>query len=258
MLRPVMAIAMREWRAMFLSPLAWTLLAVLFAIVSYMFIGAVSRYHEQQFAYNSFGGGGASQLPLTDMVVAPMFGNIAVLLLLILPLITMRLLADEKRHGSWPALASSPITPGQIVLGKYGGLLLFLLVAVTLLSLPAWLLFGFGHPDGGQILSGLIGLLLVSATFGAVGLAASSATDNPMVAAITTFGILLLLWIASWTGEAAGDRIEKILSYLSLINHYENFLKGVVSSADLIYFLICSAAGLLYARQRLVTDRISV
>ncbi|MBF0124418.1 MAG: ABC transporter permease subunit [Magnetococcales bacterium] len=256
MLRPIVTIALREWRSMFLSPLAWTLIGVLFAIVSYMFVGAISRYHEQQFAYGSFGGG-ASQLPLTDMVVAPMFGNVAVLLLLVLPLITMRLLADEKRHGSWPALASSPITAGQIVLGKYGGLLLFLMMSVGLLSLPAWLLFGFGHPDGGQILSGLIGLLLVSATFGAIGLAASSATDNPMVAAITTFGMLLLLWIASWTGEAAGDRIEKILSYLSLINHYENFLKGVISSADLSYFLLCSAAGLLYARQRLVTERIS-
>ena len=78
-----------------------------------------------------------------------------------------------------------------------------------------------------------------------------------MVAAVSSFGILLMLWIAAWTGESAGDQWQKVLSYLSIINHYENFLKGVVSSTDLIYFLICSAAGLLYARHRILVERIS-
>jgi ABC-2 type transport system permease protein len=136
-------------------------------------------------------------------------------------------------------------------------MLLFLLVTLGLFAIPPLVLFLIGNPDGGQIASALIGLFLVAATFGAIGLAASSSTDNPLVAAILTFGVLLMLWIAAWSGDAAGGSVQQVLTWLSLIGHYENFLQGVVSSADLIYFLLCSTAGLLYARQRLIIERIA-
>ncbi|MBF0141902.1 MAG: ABC transporter permease [Magnetococcales bacterium] len=253
-MKPIVAIALREWRSMFLSPLAWTLLAVLFAITSWMFSAATRLYQIQQMQFQAFGGGGAS---LTDSTVAPMLGNAAVLLLLISPLLTMRLIAEEKRRETWPAVASSPLSPMQILLGKYFGLLLFLAVTVGLLAIPPLLLFAYGSPDGGQIFSGLLGLFLVAATFGAVGLAASAATDNPIVAAVISFGVLLSLWIASWMGEAGGtDTVDQVLAYISLTGHYEKFLTGVISSADLAYFVIVSLLALVAARYRLMAERV--
>ncbi|MBF0186166.1 MAG: ABC transporter permease, partial [Magnetococcales bacterium] len=102
----------------------------------------------------------------------------------------------------------------------------------------------------------LLGLFLLASSFGAVGLATSSATDNPVVAALTAFGVLLLLWVASWMGDAGGNSLGAVLSYLSITNHYQNFLTGVISSTDLIYFLLLAAVGLLFARQRLAAERI--
>lgn len=253
-MRAIFTIALREWRAMFLSPLAWTLLAVLSALLSYMFTAAIVNYQVKQMQYQSFGM--MKDFSLTDWTIAPVFGNAAVLLLLILPLVTMRLVADEKRRNTWAALASSPLSPMHIILGKYFGLLLFLLVTVALVGLPAAVLFAFGSPDLGQVLSGLFGLFLVAAAFGAVGLAASAATENPIVAALLSFGVLLMLWIASWMGEGSGGGMSQVLTYISLLNHFDNFLKGVVTSEDLAYFLILISLGLLFARQRLVAERI--
>ncbi|MEO5348557.1 MAG: ABC transporter permease subunit [Magnetococcus sp. YQC-3] len=253
-MRAIFTIAQRELRNMFLSPMAWTLLAVLFAITAYMFMAAVFNYQIKQVQFQAFGE--MAKLSLTDWTIAPMLGNAAVLLLLIMPMITMRLFAEEKRRGTWAAIASSPLSPMEIILGKYLGLLFFLLITVALLALPPLMLFLFGKPDIGQTLSGLLGLFLLSAAFGAVGLASSSATDNPIVAALTAFGVLLLLWVASWMGESGGSGVATLLNYLSLTGHYQNFLTGVVSSTDLFYFLLLAAIGLLFARQRLMAERI--
>ncbi|MBF0190738.1 MAG: ABC transporter permease subunit [Magnetococcales bacterium] len=253
-MRAIVTIALRELRGMFYSPLAWTLLAVLFAICAYMFNAGVLSYQIQMLEYQTYGMRGG--LPLTERTIAPMLGNAAVLLLLLMPLLSMRLIAEEKRQGTWPALACSPISPTGIILGKYLGLLLFLGIAVGLLALPPLTLYAYGNPDTGQFLAGLLGLFLTAAAFGAVGLAASSATEHPNVAAVVSFGVLLMLWILSWMGNASGGTVDKMLAYFSLMNHYQNFLSGVISSADLSYFLLLSAAGLLFARQRLMADRV--
>jgi ABC-2 type transport system permease protein len=248
-------IAKREWRSMFLSPLAWTLLAVLFAIAAVILNAQLENYLKQMLQFQAFGQ--RAEFSLTDWTIAPMLGNTAVLLLLLMPLLTMRLISDEKRRDTWPALASSPVSIPQIILGKYLGLLFFLIIVVALLALQPALLFLYGQPDLGQVLSGLVGLFLVSATFGAVGLAASSITDNPLVAAVISFGVLLMLWIAGWWGESGNTPFEQTLEYLSLFNHYENFLQGVVSSADLIYFVLISLLGLLFAMERLAMEQIN-
>lgn len=253
-MRSILTIALREWRSMFLSPLAWVLLAVLFGICAYMFNAALLQYQVKVMQFRMMGG--PQEMSLTDWTVAPVLGNAAIILLLLIPLITMRLVADEKRRDTWPALASSPLSLVQILMGKYLGLLLFLLVAVGLLALMPLTLIPFGKPDWGQVLSALLGLFLLSAAFGSVGLAASSATDNPIVAAVATFGVLLLLWIAAWMGENTGGVLDQTVGYLSLIKHYQNFLQGSVSSADLVYFLLLSAAALTFARQRLAAERI--
>lgn len=253
-MRAIITIAWREMRGMFHSPLAWTLLAVLFAICAYMFNAALLNYQIQMMEYQAYGM--HSSLPLTERTIAPMLGNAAVLLLLLIPLLSMRLIAEEKRQGTWPALACSPLSPMVIILGKYLGLLFFLAITVSLLGMIPLTLYAYGNPDTGQLLAGLLGLFLTAAAFGAVGLAASSATDNPNVAAVASFGVLLMLWISSWMGSASGGMVDKTLAYLSLMNHYQNFLTGMISSSDLLYFLLLSTAGLLFARQRILAERI--
>lgn len=253
-MRTILIIGVREVRSMFLSPLAWTLLAILFSVCSYMFSVAAINYQESQLQYQGLGKD--ADFSLTDAVVTPTFGNAAVLFLLIMPLITMRLIAEEKRHHTWSALASSPLTPMVILLGKYLGLLFFLVISVGLLGMLPVVLFMLGNPDLGQILAGFLGLFLLLAAFGAVGLAASSSTDNPLVAALWTFGVLLSLWIISWIGGSGDGALATVLTYLSLLNHYHALLTGVVDSADLAYFVLLTMAGLLFARQRLMAERI--
>ncbi|MBF0135102.1 MAG: ABC transporter permease [Magnetococcus sp. DMHC-1] len=256
-MKAIWTIAVREWRAMFLSPLAWTLLAVLFAICAYMFGTLVQQYLLRQLQFQAYGQGmGGGGLPLAEFTVTPLLGNASVLLLLIIPLISMRLIADEKRRGTWPALATSPLSPMQIVLGKYLGLLLFLGVTVLLIGLLPATLFIYGHPDPGQFFAAMLGLFMVTATFGAIGVGASSATDNPVVAAVLTFGALLFLWIVGWLSDPGAGGTISILGYASLIDHYEKFLQGIVSTADLAYFVIVSIAGLTFARQRLMAQRV--
>ncbi len=253
-MRAILTIALREVRGMFYSPLAWTLLAVLFAICAYMFNAGLLNYQIQMIEYQAYGIQGG--LPLTERTIAPMLGNAAVLLLLLMPLLSMRLIAEEKRQGTWPALASSPLSPMVIILGKYLGLLIFLAITTALLAIPPLTLYAYANPDTGQFLAGLLGLFLTASAFGAIGLAASSATDNPNVAAIASFGVLLMLWIASWMGSPNGGVVDQVLAYFSLMNHYQNFLAGMVNSSDLIYFVLLSAAGLLFARQRILAERI--
>ena len=247
----IWTIALREWRALFISPLAWSLLAAIFCITGYMLNSGLDYYTTMQWRSQMMNAGVFS---LTD-VVSQVLGNGAVLLLLLTPLLTMRLIADEKRQETWPALASSPASLTQIVLGKYLGLILFLLVLVAVLGLQPALLSLYGELDVGQTLSALLGLFLVAAAFGSIGLAASSATENPIVAAIITFGVLLMLWIAAWWGEGSGGGFEQVMGYISLFSHYEKFLQGVVSSADLVYFLILSTLGPLLAVRKLNGER---
>ncbi|MBF0311027.1 MAG: ABC transporter permease [Magnetococcales bacterium] len=249
--RPIGILARREWFALFRSPLAWTLLGVTSAMAGFMFYSALSLFQAQKMQFQMYGSN--ANLSLTQLTVGPTFGNVAIILMLLIPLLTMRLVAEEKRRNTWEALVSSPLSPLQIVLGKYLGFLLFLAVLVGLLSLMPLTLFLYGNPDKGQVFTTLLGLFLLAGSFGAVGLAASCATENPVVAAILSFGTLLLLWILGWSGDSTP--VGTLFNYLCVVPHFESFLKGVISSADLAYFLLLSSAGLLVARQRLLAQR---
>ncbi|OSM05039.1 putative ABC transporter permease [Magnetofaba australis IT-1] len=237
---------------MFLSPLAWSLLAVLFFIISFMFLSMMQSYQDAVMLYAQMG----QQLSVTEVVIRSLYANTAILLLLILPLVTMRLIADEKRRDTWPALAASPLSPTQIVLGKYLGLLLFLAAAITLIGLLPWTLSLYANPDVGVILSCMLGVFLVASAFGALGLAVSAATENPIVAAVVTFGLLLFLWIVGWMSSAVGDTAGEAIKFLALSDHYQNMLRGMVRLSDLVYFLLVVGFGLFVARHFLVSERI--
>lgn len=245
----ILAIARLELRRLFLSPLAWTILAVVQFILGYMFLSHLDYYLAMQSQLLGMGG----QYGVTESIVAPLFANAAIVLLLVAPLTSMRLITEERRNKTLALLVSAPLSMTEIVLGKYLGLVAFLLVQLLLIALmPLSLLLG-GGLDVGLFASGLLGLALLLAGFAAVGLFMSTLTQHQTVAAVGTFGVLLVFWILDWAGEGVGGGV---LAYLSLLNHYEPFLKGVFDSRDAVYHLLFIVTFLALSVRRLDMDRL--
>jgi len=244
-------IAWREFRTLFLSPLAWTLLGVVQAILAYLFLTEVDRF--QRLAPRL----GAMQSPpgITDLVVSPLFASAAVVLLLVIPLMTMRLFSGERQNGTLPLLLSAPVSMTRIVLGKYLGVLAFLGVMVAMILLmPLSLQFG-SHLDFGKLAAVTLGLCLILASFAAAGLFMSSLTSQPTVAAVASFGLLLLLWILNWSGNL-GSGFQAVVQYLSILSHYRNLVQGVVSTSDLAYYGLFILGFLVLTIRRLDADRL--
>ena len=244
-------IAAREWRGLFLSPLAWTLLAVTQALLAWIFIILINDFQNLQGRL-----AGLEHAPgVTDLVVAPLFRVAAWALLLLTPLLTMRLFSEERRAGTLDLLLSAPVSATQIVLGKYLGVLIFLLGVVALTALmplalmPLALMTGAAL-DGGKLLAGLLGLSLLAASFAAAGLYLSSLTAQPLIAATATFGLLLAFWIVDAVGAGQGIA-SQFFGYLSLPRHHDALLLGLVRSEDVAYYLLFSAAFLGLTIRRL-------
>lgn len=246
----ILTIALRELRALFLSPLAWSILASVQLILAFLFLARIELYQlwqPQLLAMEEAPG-------VTEVVVGDLFGSAAIILLLVVPLLTMRLIAEERRNRTLTLLFSAPLSMTEIVLGKYLGILLFLLVLLGLIALMPLALLAGTRLDLGQLVSGLLGLALVLAGFAAVGLFMSTLTQHPAVAAIATFGMLLLFWILDWSGQGTGG--GSLLAYLSLFNHYKPFLDGVFDTADFVYHLLLITTFLVLSIRRLDADRL--
>ncbi|MEO5573475.1 MAG: ABC transporter permease subunit [Gammaproteobacteria bacterium] len=248
----IFTIAARELRSMFLSPLAWSILAVVQLIIGYMFLINIDGFRQVQPRLAGLEGAPG----VTSLVIAPLLGSAAVVLLLVVPMMTMRLISEERRNQTLSLLFSAPLSMTQIVLGKYLGLLGFLLIMLGMIALmPLSLLLG-GSIDLGQFAAGLLGLALLLASFAAVGLFMSTLTTQPTVAAISTFGVLLLLWILDWAGAAQANAGDSLFTYLSLVNHYEALLRGVFRSSDVIYYLLFIISFLVLSIRRLDAYRL--
>jgi ABC-2 type transport system permease protein len=246
------AIATRELRSFFLSPLAWSILGVIQFIVGLTFIANVTMFlqpNTQSILSQSPGAPG-----LTDFVVSDLFGLTGIVLLLVTPLLTMRLVSEERRQKTLSLLFSAPLSMTSIVLGKYFGLMGFFVIMLGLLTLmPLSLLMG-GTLDFGQLAVSLLGLLLLMGAFTAIGLYMSTLTSHPTVAAISTFGILLFLWIIEWAGSSLGQ--GGVLSYLSIISHYQELLKGLLDSKDVVYYVLLIVLFLGLSIYRLDAERL--
>ena len=247
----ILHIAARELKALFLSPLAWSILAVVQFILAYLFLAQIDTY--MMFAPQLAGREDAPGV--TDVIVAPLFGNAAVILLLVAPLITMRVLSEEKRSRTLSLLMSAPVSMTEIVLGKYLGVLGFFLVLLGLLALMALSLLAGTTLDYGKLVSGLLGLALLIGAFAAAGLYMSSLTEQPTIAAVSSFGLLLLLWIINWAG-GSGEQVSGVFSYLSLVGHYDSLLKGLFNSTDVLYYLLFILTFLVLSIQRLDANRL--
>ena len=243
-----LTIAGRELRNLFLSPLAWTILGVTQLILAYMFLSQVDYYLSIQPKLVGIPGAPG----VTDLVVAPLFGNAAVILLLIIPLLTMRTISDERRNKTISLLLSAPISLSEIVIGKFLAIFVFLLIILLSISLMPLSLLTVGHLDLGKFLACLLAMALLMASFNALGLYMSAIASQPTVAAVASFGALLLLWIIDW----AGSKGSPLLEYISIMRHFENLLRGLVSTVDVFYFILFIVGFLSLSIRRLDNDRL--
>lgn len=239
-------IAARELRGLFLSPLAWTLLAMTQGLLAWIFLILIDEFRGLE--------GRLAELDpvpgVTDLIVAPLLRVTAWALLLLAPLLTMRLFSEERRVGTLDLLLSAPVTPVAIVLGKYLGVLIFLLGTVALIALMPLSLAVGATLDFGKAGAGLLGLSLLAASFAAAGLYLSMLTAQPAVAATATFGLLLAFWIVDVAG-AGQESVSPVFRYLSLPRHLDALLLGLVRSVDVIFYLLFSTVFLGLAIRRL-------
>ncbi|MCK9377769.1 MAG: ABC transporter permease [Syntrophobacterales bacterium] len=179
----------------------------------------------------------AAQLNPEQMIFRPLFGVLAIILLFMVPFITMRLLAEEKRAGTSELLFTYPLTDWAVIAGKFGAALLIYLILLAFTASYSLVLSLFTRLDWGAVGLGYLGLFLLGAACLSLGLFASSLTENQIVAGVVAFALLLLFWIIGWVQELGAGQLGKVLQYLSLLDHYENFAKGVLDTRDLVYSL---------------------
>lgn len=247
----ILTIAGRELKHLFLSPLAWCVLAVIQFIVAWMFLVQVDNF--LKFAPTL---AGVAHAPgVTDAIAAPMFSTAGVVMLLVVPIMSMRLIAEERRSGTLSLLLSAPVSMTEIVLGKYLGLLIFLLIMLGLITLMPLSLAVGTHLDYGKLFAGVLGLALLLGAFAAAGLFISTLTKQPVVAAVASFGLLLLLWIISWAGSGDAE-YSPVFHYLSLVDHYSSLLTGSFNSTDVIYYVLFILAFLVLSIRRLDACRL--
>lgn len=223
----ILAIAGREMRSYFASPLAFVIAAMFLLVVGYLF--ALIMFHTKQANFQ------------------PLFSNMAVMFLLVVPALTMRLIADERRTGTIELLLTSPIHDRDLVLGKYLASLIYLLfLTVLTMAFPA--VIAINHKlEWASVLTGYLGVFCLGASFMAIGLFASSLTANVIVSAMVTFAISLVVWLLPSAGQMFGGSAADVMGYLSVINHQENLGRGVLDTTDLVFYISFIAAWLFMA-----------
>jgi ABC-2 type transport system permease protein len=233
---PVGAILRRELRAYFSSPIAYVIGSVflfLMGLLSYLAALTASNRSLQMLRMQ----GNLPDLNINDLVFRPVFYNMAVVMLLVVPILTMRLFAEEKKLNTIELLLTSPVTVADIVLGKFMGALaifagMLFLSAAFPLALSIFVDFRWT-----PIVTAYFGVLLLGGLFLGAGLLASSLTENQIIAVMLSFGALLMFWLFGWAGQLLGDTASgKVLLYLSPMDHFENLVKGLVDTKDLVYF----------------------
>lgn len=251
-MRNVFTIAGRELRSIFASPIAYVVLTGFLLLGGWFFFNLLARFNLLVTMYSSFQGGDALQrLNLNEFVLAPLLHNLSVVLVILVPMITMRSFAEEKRAGTYELLLTSPVSVWEIVLGKFLGTAAFVSVMVGLAKIYGVILAAYGNPELWIVASGYAGLWLLALVFVAIGLFASSLTDNQIIAAVTALVAMLMLFVVGWAADTAGETAGGLLRYLSIVDHTGDLIRGVVDTKTLVYFA-SMIAGWLFLTQRSV------
>ncbi len=221
----------REIKAYFVSPIAYVALIVFIFFAGYFFAVYMNSASRNQ--------GEASMRMI--------FHNMSVTMLFLAPLMTMRLFAEEKRSGTIEILMTSPVTDTEVVLGKFAAsLALFAIMLALTFTCPLFLVI-YGNPDVAAMAVGYLGLFLLGAAFISLGVVASSITKNQIIAALISFVMLLGLWIIGWMSSTVGSQLGNVLSFASLVEHFDDFSKGVLDTKHVVYYVSFAAFCLFLA-----------
>ena len=233
----VMAIFGKEMRSYFGSPIAYVMAGVFLLFSGFVFRNQVLEFHDMSVFLKLAEREEKIQLNVNTDVVEPFFEFQTFIWMIVIPMLTMRLYAEEKRGGTYELLMTSPITSGQILMGKF-------LACYALYLLIELMAFGYigvlathAQLDWGPIFSGALAVVLLGATFISVGILASSLTENQIIAAVLSFFLLILLWIIDWAARFSDDLFFVILKFLSLLEHTRDMIRGVVDTHDVVFFV---------------------
>jgi ABC-2 type transport system permease protein len=237
-MKNTITIAGKELAGYFLQPVAYVVMTV-FLLLGGFFFFALLRYFEVMLtAYSAMQNPTVLQrLNLNESVIEPMLHNLAIVLVILVPAITMRSFAEEKRTGTYELLLTAPIRTGEIVAGKFIAAAAFMLIMIGLAGIFPLILVAFGNPEIGVIFAGYLGLAFLAVSFVSIGLFTSSLTQNQIISAISCFGLLLLLFVISWPAQAGGTQFLGLLRYLSLPEHFSQMVSGIIDTRDIVYFL---------------------
>jgi len=233
--RTIWTICRKELGSYFASPIAYLLLTMFAVIFGFFFWNAVGYFNlmslESQMRGQSF------PMNINEQVIRPLLSNVSVIGLFFIPMITMRLFAEEKRMGTIELLVTSPIRDIETILGKWLAAMMLYLCMLAFTALNFAFLFRFGNPDWKPLAVGYLGLMLQAGGLLAVGTFISTLTKNQIIAGAATFGACLLLWVFSWVAGYETATWAKVMSYMSVTDHFDSFAKGVLDTKDIIFFV---------------------
>ncbi len=233
-----LVIAGKELAGYFVQPVAYVVMTVFLLLGGFFFFALLRRFDVVIQMYAAMQNPQMLQrINLNEMVIVPMLHNLSIVLVILVPAITMRSFAEEKRTGTYELLLTAPVRTGEIVAGKFIAASAFVLIMIVLAGLFPLILAIFGNPEFGVIGAGYLGLAFLAVAFVSIGLFTSSITQNQIIAAISCFGLLLLLYVISWPAEAGGSSLGGLLEYLALPTHFSQMVTGVIDTKDIVYFL---------------------
>jgi len=199
--------------------------------------------------------GQSAPMSVNDQMIRPLLSNLAVIGLFFIPIITMRLFAEEKRSGTIELLTTSPITDVQVIVGKWlSAVIMYALMLLTSV-LDVLFLFRYGNPDWKPLAIGYLGLLLQAGGLIAIGTFISTLTKNQIIAGAVTFGVCLLLWVLGWVSQYENSTWAQVLSYMCVITHFESFAKGLLDTKDVIFDATVIFLGLFFTARSMESMR---
>lgn len=238
-MRATLTIAGKELRGYFVSPIAYVVLTGFVLLAGWFFYNLLSRFNYVLGIYSAMRNPQAlEQINLNQWVVEPLLHNLSVVLIILVPMITMRSFAEEKRAGTYELLMTSPVRTIDILAGKFLGAAAFLLVMIGLTGTFGFLLWYYGNP-GPEIpvmVVGFLALYIIALTFASVGICCSAFTENQIIAAVSGLVACMTLYVIGWPAETAGETLGAVLGYLSITEHFSELVKGVLDTADVVYF----------------------
>jgi len=252
-MRNTWVICQKELNSYFVSPVAYLLLTMFAVIFGFFFWNSVGYFNMASLQSQMNGQG--SPMSVNEYVIRPLLSNISVVGLFFIPMITMRLFAEEKRLGTIELLATSPIRDIEVIMGKWFAAVILYGVMMLFSALNFAFLFRYGNPDWKPLAIGYLGLLLQAGGLLAVGTFISTLTKNQIIAGAATFGACLLLWILEWPQGSESATWAKVLAYMSVITHFDSFSKGVLDTKDAVYYISLIFLGLFLTSRSLESLR---